>query len=126
MPAFAAHVQYDLVPTGVVAADARDGRVLSLDWDGQRARTLRPASPPTPVSTVDMDRLWERVEARVRRNPGEDDMSYARQSVEVWDGPVPHPFYSAVISDGSETLIGHYAHLLVLRIRGEMRSGSDR
>ena len=57
-----------------------------------------------------MDALWERVEARVRRDSDEEYMSYARQSVEVWDGTVPRPFYSAVISDGSETLIGHYAH----------------
>ena len=110
MPAFAAHAQYDLVPTGVVAADARDGRVMAFDWDGQTARTLRPASPPTPASEADMDALWERVEARVRRDSDEEYMSYARQSVEVWDGTVPRPFYSAVISDGSETLIGHYAH----------------
>ena len=97
-------------PTGVVAADARDGRVVAFDWNGQTARTLRPASPPTPASEADMDALWERVEARVRRDSDEDYMSYARQSVEVWDRTVPRPFYSAVISDGSETLIGHYAH----------------
>ena len=110
MPAFAARAQYDLVPRGVVAADARGGRVVSLNWEGQSARTLRPASPPTPVSEADMDRLWERVEARVRRDADEDYRSYARQSVEVWEGTVMQPFYSAVISDGSETLIGHYAH----------------
>ena len=110
MPAFAAHAQYDLVPAGVVAADARDGRVVSFDWDGQAARTLRPASPPSPVSEAEMDALWERVEASVRRNPGEDYESQARQSVEVWDGMVPRPFYAEVISDGSETLIGHYVH----------------
>ncbi len=110
MPAFAAHEQYDLVPAGVVAADARDGRVVSLDWDGQTARTLRPPSPPSPVSEAEMDALWERVEASVRRDPGEDYMSYARQSVDVWDGMVPRPFYAEVISDGSETLVGHYVH----------------
>lgn len=110
MPAFAAHAQYDLVPTGVVAADARDGRVVSFDWDGRTARTLRPASPPPPVSEAEMDALWERVEARVSRDPGEDYMSRARQSVEVWDGTVPRPFSAAVISDGSETLVGHYVH----------------
>lgn len=111
-PAFAARAVYDLVPTGLVAADARDGRVFSLDWDGQAARHLRPASPPSPVSDADMERLWERVEARVRRDPDEDYMSFARQAVEVWDAPVPRPFYSALISDGSETLLGHYAHRL--------------
>ena len=84
--------------------------MASMDWGGQVVRTLRPASSPTPVSDADMDALWERVEARVRRDPDEDYMSYARQSVEVWDGTVSRPFYSAVISDGSETLIMHYAH----------------
>ena len=110
MPAFAAHEQYDLVPTGVVAADARDGRVMSFDWDGQTARTLQPASPPSPATEAEMDALWERVEASVRRNPDEDYESYARQSVEVWDGRVPRPFYAEVISDGSESLVGHYVH----------------
>ncbi len=110
MPAFAAHAQYDLVPTGVVAADARDGRVVSFDWDGQTARILRPASPLPAVSEAEMDALWERVEARVSRDPGEAYLSRARQSVEVWDGTVPRPFYAAVISDGSEILVGHYVH----------------
>lgn len=109
-PAFAAWEVYDLTLGGVVAADARDGRVMSFDWGGREARTLRPASPPIPASEEEMDRFWERVEARARRDPEEDRMKSARQSVDVWGGPVPRPFYSAVISDGSETLVGHYAH----------------
>ncbi len=110
MPAFAAWEVYDLTLTGVVAADARDGRVMSFDWGGHAARTLRPASPPTPASEAEMDRFWERVDARARRDLDSDYMTHARQSVDVWGGSVPRPFYSAVISDGSETLIGHYAH----------------
>lgn len=72
-----------------------------------------PAEPPArlaldTVAVIHSDLLYFVQE--VRRDPDEDYMSYARQAVEVWDGTVPRPFYSAVISDGSETLIGHYAH----------------
>ncbi len=109
-PAFAAWAVYDLTLAGVVAADARDGRVMSFDWGGREARTLRPGSPPRPASEDEMDRFWERVEARARRDPEEDHMKNARRAVDVWGGPVPRPFYSAVIGDGSETLVGHYAH----------------
>ena len=109
IPAFAARATYDLTSTGVVAADARDGLVVSFRWGGQTARTLLPASPPTPVSQAELDRFWQGAETVARRRPDLDYMTYMREAVEVWGESVPRPFYSAIISDGSETLIRHYA-----------------
>lgn len=109
MPAFNAWSTYDLTRTGVVAADARDGRVVSFAWGEQAARTLRPPSPPNPVTEADLDRLWERAEATARRRPDMDYMAFVRQAVEVWGGSVPLPFHETLISDGSEILIKHFA-----------------
>lgn len=109
MPAFNVWSTYDLTHTGVVAADARDGRVVSFAWGEQAARTLRPPSPPNPVPEAEMDRLWERAEATARRRPDMDYMTFVRQAVEVWGGPVPLPFHETLISDGSEILIEHFA-----------------
>ena len=75
----------------------------------QVARTLRAASPPTPVPQAEMDRLWERAEAVARRRPDMDYMTFARQAIEVWGESVPRPFHESAISDGSETLIKHFA-----------------
>ena len=109
MPAFNVWSIYDLTRTGVIVADGRDGRLVSFPWGGQVARTLRSASPPTPVTQAEMDRLWERAETVARRRPDMDYMSFVRQAVEVWGGSVPRPFYESVVSDGSETLIRHFA-----------------
>lgn len=109
MPAFNVFSTYDLTWTGVIFADGRDGRVVSFPWGAQVARTLRSASPPTPVAEAEMDRLWERAETVARRRPDMDYMTFVRQAVEIWGESVPRPFYEAVISDGSETLIQHFA-----------------
>ena len=109
MPAFNVWSTYDLTHAGVVAADARDGRVVSFAWGEQAARTLRPPSPPGPVPEADLDRLWERGEATARRRPDMDYMAFVRQAVEVWGESVPLPFHETLISDGSEILIEHYA-----------------
>ena len=109
IPAFGAYATYDLTRTGAIIADARSGRVVSVPWDGQATRTLRPASPPTPVSGRELDRLWAIADTVARGLPDRDDyLTYVRESVEVWGESVPRPFYSAVIGDGSETLIRHY------------------
>lgn len=109
VPAFGAEATYDLTRTGVVAADARSGRVVSMPWGEPAARTLRPASPPTPVSERVLDRLWAIADTVARNLPDRDNyMTYVRDAVEVWGESVPRPFYSAVISDGSETLIRHF------------------
>lgn len=109
MPAFNVWSTYDLTHTGVVAADARDGHVVSFAWGEQAARTLRPPSVPNPVPEAAMDRLWERAEATARRRPDMDYMTFVRQAVEVWGGSVPLPFHERLISDGSEILIEHFA-----------------
>ena len=109
MPAFNVWSTYDLTRTGVIVADGRDGRIVSFPWGAQVARTLRPASPPTPVPEAEMDRLWERAETVARRRPDLDYMTFVRQAVEVWGESVPRPFHEAAISDGSETLIKHFA-----------------
>ncbi len=108
VPAFSAWGTYDLTLTGVIFADARDGRVVSFGWDGQAVRTLRPASQPTSVSEAELDRVLERNEAVASQRPSYY-MAFVRQAIEVWGESVPRPFYSAVISDGSETLIEHFA-----------------
>lgn len=108
IPAFGTDAIYDLIRTGVVAADARDGSVVAFSWGGEEARTLRPASRRTPVSEAELDLLWQNAETVARRRPALDYMTYVREAVEVWGESVPRPFYSAVISDGSETLIRHY------------------
>ena len=56
-----------------------------------------------------MDRLWDYAEATARRLPERDYLTYVREAVDVWGKSVPRPFYTAVISDGSETLIQHYS-----------------
>lgn len=109
IPAFGVFATYDLTHTGVVAADARDGRVVSFAWGEQAALTLRSPSVPNPVPEAAMDRLWERAEATARRRPDLDYMTFVRQAVEVWGGPVPLPFHESLISDGSEILIEHFA-----------------
>jgi len=109
MPAFNVWSTYDLTRTGVIVADGRDGRVVSFPWGGQVARALRAASPPAPVPQAEMDRFWQRAETVARRRPDMDYMTFARQAVDVWGESVPRPFYEAVISDGSETLIKHFA-----------------
>ena len=110
IPAFGADATYDLTPTGAVAADPRNGQVISFSWGGQATRILRGASPPTPVSEAAMDRFWA-IADTVARGVSDRDyyMTYVREAVEVWGDTVPRPFYSAVISDGSETLVRHYA-----------------
>ena len=110
MPAFNARPTYDLTRSGVIAADARDGRVMSFDWGAQGARTLRPASPPSPVSEAELNRSLERAETVARRRPDLDYMTYVQQAIEIWGESVPRPFYEALTSDGSETLIQHFAH----------------
>ena len=55
-----------------------------------------------------MNGLWKRAEITGRRRPDPDYMTYIREAVEVWGESIPRPFYSAIISDGSETLIRHY------------------
>ena len=109
MPAFNVWPTYDLTLTGVIFADARDGRVVSFAWDGQAVRTLRPVSLPTLVSQREMDRLRERAETVARRRPDLDYMTFVRQAIEVWGESVPRPFYEALISDGSEILVKHFA-----------------
>ena len=109
MPAFNVWSTYDLTQTGVVAADARDGHVVSFAWGEQAVRTLRPPSAPSPVPEAAMDRLWERAEATARRRPDLDYMTFVRQAVAVWGGPVPLPFHDTLVSDGSEILIEHFA-----------------
>ncbi len=109
-PAFSAAATYDLTGAGVVVADARNGGVVSFRWGGQTARTLRPASPPTAVSEAEMDRLWANADTGARRVQDRDNyMTYVREAVEIWGESVPRPFCSVIISDGSETLIRHYA-----------------
>lgn len=108
IPAFGASATYDLTRTRVIAADARHATVVSFPWGGPAARTLRPASPPTPVSEAEMDQLWDYAETMVRRWPDPDYLTYVREAVEVWGESVPRPFYSAIISDGTETLLRHY------------------
>ncbi|MDE2876966.1 MAG: hypothetical protein OXU69_14890 [Gemmatimonadota bacterium] len=109
VPAFGAGATYDLTGTGVVAADARSGRVVSFPWGGQAVRTLRPSSPPEAMSEHQLDRLWASADTVARRLPDRDDyMTYVREAVEVWGESVPRPYYSAVISDGSETLLRHF------------------
>lgn len=109
IPAYGAYATYDLTPTGAIIADARSGRVVSVPWGAQATRTLRPASPPTPVSEKELDRLRAIGDTVARGLADRDDyLTYVRESVEVWGESVPRPFYSAVISDGSETLIRHY------------------
>ena len=108
IPAFGAFATYDLTRTRVIAADARNATVLSFPWGGSAARTLRPASPPTSVSEAEMDQLWDYAEAMGRRWPDRDYLTYVREAVDVWGKSVPRPFYSAVISDGFETLIQHF------------------
>ena len=109
IPAFGAYATYDLTRTGAIIADARSGRVVSVPWGGQAVRTLRPASPPPPVSGKELDRLRAIGDTVARGLPDRDDyLTYVREAVEVWGESVPRPFYSAVISDGSETLIRHY------------------
>ena len=57
-----------------------------------------------------MDRLWANADTGARRVQDRDNyMTYVREAVEIWGESVPRPFYSAIISDGSETLIRHYA-----------------
>ena len=109
IPAFGASATYDLTRTRVIVADARHATVVSFPWGGFAARTLRPASPPTAVSEAEMDRLWDYAEATARRLPERDYLTYVREAVDVWGKSVPRPFYTAVISDGSETLIQHYS-----------------
>ncbi len=108
MPAYNVWATYDLTLTGVIFADARNGRVVSFEWDGQAVRTLRSASEPTSVSEAELDRLLERNEAVASQRPSYY-LSFVRQAVEVWGGSVPRPFYEAVISDGSETLVKHFS-----------------
>lgn len=109
IPAFAARATYDLTWTGVVVADAREGRVISFSWDGEPARTLRSASPPVPVSEAELERFWEQVRAVAGDSPDRSYMTYMREAVEVWGKSVPRPFYTKVVSDGFESLIRHYA-----------------
>lgn len=109
IPAFGADATYDLTRTGVVVADPRNGQVVSFSWGGQVTRTLRAASPPTPVSEAELDRLWA-IADTVARGVSDRNyyMTYVREAVEVWGESVPRPFYSAIVSDGSETLVRHY------------------
>lgn len=108
-PAFGADATYDLTQTGVMAADPRNGQVVSFSWGGQATRTLRAASPPTAVPETEMDRLWAVTDSVARGlHDGDDYLTFVREAVEVWGESVPRPFYSAIVSDGSETLIRHY------------------
>ena len=110
IPAFAATAVYDLTRNGVIAADARDGRVVSFSWDGEAGHALRPASPPTLVPEPELDAFWQGVRTVARRRPDpEEYLAQAGATLEVWGGSVPRPFYSAIISDGSEALIQHYS-----------------
>ena len=110
LPAFAATAVYDLTRNGVIAADARDGRVVSFSWDGEAGRELRPASPPILVPEPELDAFWDAVRTRARRRPDSEEYeAMAGALLEVWGGSVPRPFYSAIISDGSEALIQHYS-----------------
>ena len=108
MPAFNVWPTYDLTLAGVIFADARDGRVVSLEWNGQAVRTLRPASRPTSVSEAVLDRVLERNQDVASQRPSYY-MGFVRQGIEVWGDSVPRPFYEALISDGFEILIKHYA-----------------
>ncbi len=108
IPAFNVWATYDLTLTGVIVADARDGRVVSFGWNGQAVRTLRPASQPISVSEAELDRVLARNEAVASQRPSYY-MDFVRQGIEVWGESVPRPFYEALISDGSETLIKHFA-----------------
>ena len=108
IPAFSVWATYDLTLNGVIFADARDGCVVSVEWNRQTVRTLRPASQPTFVSEAELDRLLERNEAVASQRPSYY-MAFVRQGINVWGESVPRPFYEALISDGSETLIKHYA-----------------
>ena len=110
IPAFGVPAVYDLTRTGVTAADARDGSVVAFSWAGEGTRTLRPASQRVvPVSEAELGQLWQHAETVAKRRPDLNFMTYAREAVEVWGESVPRPFYSALISDGSETLIRNYA-----------------
>jgi len=108
IPAFNVWPTYDLTLTGVIFADARDGRVVWFEWNGQAVRTLRPASQPASVSEAELDGVLERNEAVASQRPSYY-MDYVRQGIEVWGDSVPRPFYEAVITDGSETLIQRFA-----------------
>ena len=110
LPAFGAAATYDLTQTGVLGTDARDGRIVSFSWGGESGRTLRQASPPIPVTDFELDRFWDAVQTRARRHPNPEEYEATTEALlQVWDGLPQRPFYSAVISDGSETLIQHYS-----------------
>jgi len=111
-PAFRTTTHYDLTEAGLIAADQRSGRVWTRAWNGTEHTLLDPPEP-VYVSSEELA-LWEtrlRDQLARLRELGQDaelaEIS-AYESLDRWEGQIPRPVYSALVTDGRRIALETY------------------